>query len=123
MQLFEYTVHLAPKGVEDKCGCGFLLRRGVKSYGLVAYLVHTLEILKLHSATISEILFEADIRLPKNTSKGLKIRRVLEMDSVKNHVSEGTIASIQKILDEQDEKRKQNKDQKQETEQNEEDSK
>ncbi|CAE7763691.1 unnamed protein product, partial [Symbiodinium sp. CCMP2456] len=123
VQLFEYTVHLAPKGVEDKCGCGFLLRRGVKSYGLVAYLVHTLEILKLHSATISEILFEADIRLPKNTSKGLKIRRVLEMDSVKNHVSEGTIASIQKILDEQDEKRKQNKDQKQETEQNEEDSK
>ncbi|CAE7887532.1 unnamed protein product, partial [Symbiodinium necroappetens] len=105
VQLFEYTVHLAPKGVEDKCGCGFLLRRGVKSYGLVAYLVHTLEILKLHSATISEILFEADIRLPKNTSKGLKIRRVLEMDSVKNHVSEGTIASIQKILDEQDEKR------------------
>ncbi|CAE7336219.1 unnamed protein product [Symbiodinium microadriaticum] len=120
VKLFEYTVHLAPKGLEDKCGCGFLLRRGVKSFGLVAYLVHNMEILKLHSATISEILFEADIRLPKNTSKGLKIRRVLEMDSVKNHVSEGTIASIKKILDEQDEKRKQSKEQKQEAEQNEE---
>ncbi|CAE7426242.1 unnamed protein product [Symbiodinium sp. CCMP2456] len=120
VQLFDYTVHLATKPVEDKCGCGFLIRRGVKSFSLVAYLVHTSEILQMHSATISDLLFEADIRLPKNTSKALKIRRVLEMDSVKNHVSQSTIDNIKLILDQQEEKRKKSKDQKPETEHNDE---
>ena len=112
---------MANKAIEDKCGCGFLLRRSVKSFSLVAYLVHTMEILKLHSATITEILCEADIRLPKNTSKGLKIRRVLDMDSVKNHVSQSIIDKIRSKLDEQEAKRKKNKQQTPETEQNDED--
>ena len=105
-----YTLHLAPDALASKLGCGLLVRRGTVEYDLLPYLVETKKLLRLPSASLSDLLAMQNVRMAKNTTVACKIRRLVCEDEVKAACSEKVIQEILQILDLRDEKKKESKD-------------
>lgn len=105
-----YSLHIAPDSLASKIGCGLLLRRGVTEYTLLPYLVETKKILRLPSASLSDLLLSQNVRMAKNTTVACKLRRLLCEDSVKQSCSETVIQEIMEILAAREEKRKNHKE-------------
>ncbi|CAE7192200.1 unnamed protein product [Symbiodinium microadriaticum] len=115
-----YTLHLAPDSLASKIGCGLLLRRGVSEFTLLPYLVETKKILRLPSASLSDLLLSQNVRMPKNTTVACKIRRLLAEDAVKQSCSEKTVQEIIQFLESREEKRKNHKEKDEEKDESEE---
>lgn len=115
-----YTLHIAPESLASKLGCGLLLRRGVVEYTLLPYLVESKKILRLPSASLSDLLLFQNVRMAKNTTVACKLRRLLCEDSVKQSCSEKVIQEILEALELRDEKRRNHKEKDEEKDESEE---
>ena len=71
------------------------------------FLVEKGFILKLTVANLMDFLTSCGIRMPKNTTKAARIRRILQLDSIAQECSPDKIRAISEALDKQEEKRKQ----------------
>ena len=58
------------------------------------------------NACLTELLQKHDITMPKNASKAHRIKRILDMDHVKEACGEKTIQKLLLLLQEQEAKRK-----------------
>ncbi|CAE7389174.1 unnamed protein product [Symbiodinium necroappetens] len=101
VEIFEYTIHVSPASLECKCG-GILIRRGSKPYSLLVHLFISETILSITSAALSEILTAYEARMPKNSSKHAKIRKLLTLADVKETLGDHGVARMEQKL--QDEK-------------------
>ncbi|CAE7765448.1 unnamed protein product [Symbiodinium sp. CCMP2456] len=103
---FSYTLHVCDTALEAKCGTAVLLRRGHREFSLLSYLVHAEHIMSCTNACLTELLQKHDITMPKNAAKAHRIKRVLEMDHVKEACGEKTIQKLLLLLQEQEAKKK-----------------
>ncbi|CAE7236724.1 unnamed protein product [Symbiodinium sp. CCMP2592] len=98
-KLMLYTLHIAPDALASKLGSGLLVRQGTIEYSLLPCLVETKKILRLPSASLSDLLLHQNVRMPKNTTVACKIRRLMAEDAVKQVCSETVIQEIIQILE------------------------
>ena len=82
-----------------------MIRRAAKSQTLLVHLVKTCEILKVTSLTLSEILVHERVKMPKNSSKAAKIRKLMSLHSVCSSVSGEDLARVEKALADQENRR------------------
>ena len=101
-----YSLHIASDSLAQKLGCGLLARRGTVEFSLLPYLVETKKILRLPSASLSDLLAKQNVRLARNTTVSCKLRRLLSVSEVKDACSDAVIQEILATLDLRDEKRK-----------------
>ncbi|CAE7789951.1 unnamed protein product [Symbiodinium sp. CCMP2592] len=99
VEIFEYTVHVSPASMESKCG-GILLRRGPQAYSLLVHLFISGSIMNITSAALSEILIDYECRMPKNSSKHAKIRKLMTLADVKESLSDEGVAQMEAKLQE-----------------------
>ena len=99
VEIFEYTIHVSPASLECKCG-GILIRRGSKPYSLLVHLFISETILSITSAALSEILTAYEARMPKNSSKHAKIRKLLTLADVKETLGDHGVARMEQKLQE-----------------------
>ena len=99
VEIFSYTIHVCPASLESKCG-GILFRRGPKAYSLLVFLFVSQSIMNITSAALSEILTAYELRMPKNSSKHAKIRKLMTLDDVKTTLGEDGLEGLeQKMLE------------------------
>ncbi|CAE7232876.1 unnamed protein product [Symbiodinium necroappetens] len=106
VRFYDYTIHLSDQSLAEKCGSSLVLRRGTKSFSLMPFLVEKGFILKLTVANLMDFLASCGIRMPKNSTKAARIRRVLQMDCITQECSPDKIRAILEVLDKQEEKRR-----------------
>ena len=85
--------------MESKCG-GILLRRGPRAYSLLVHLFISESIMSITSAALSEILIDYECRMPKNSSKHAKIRKLMTLADVKEALGEDGGARMEAKLQE-----------------------
>ena len=107
-EMFRYTLHVPAASLEPKTE-SILIRRGRTGVSLLVYLFLTGNILKLTSDTLSEILTQEKIKLPKNSTKRAKITALLKAPMIQENIPEETRISIEKKLDEDEANRKNKK--------------
>ncbi|CAE7741926.1 unnamed protein product [Symbiodinium sp. CCMP2456] len=99
VEIFCYTIHVCPASLESKCG-GILFRRGPRAYSLLVFLFVSQSIMSITSAALSDILTAYEIRMPKNSSKHAKIRKLMTLDDVKTTLGEDGLEGLeQKMLE------------------------
>ena len=76
---------------------------------MLTHLMKTCEILKVTSLTLSEILNSERTRMPKNSSKAAKIRKLMSLETVRAAVTGDELALIEQALCEQERQRNQKK--------------
>ena len=108
--MFRYTLHVPATSLETKTD-SILIRRGRTGVSLLVYLFLTANILKLASDTLSEILTQEKIKLPKNSTKRAKITALLKSPTIQEQIPEETRISIEKKLEEDELNRKNKKNQ------------
>ena len=106
MRFFGYSIHLAEPSLSDKCGTSFILRRDMKDFSLMGWLVASGDILKLTVKNLMDFMDSRGTRMPKNTTKAQRIRRILSMDDIQQECSEDVINAILQKLEQQEEKRR-----------------
>ena len=82
-----------------------MLRRGAKPYSLVAWLVHSGDIMNVLSSTLTELLGALGIRMARLTTKAAKIRRLMTLPEVTEKCHQSEIDMVEALLLEQEQKR------------------
>ena len=82
------------------------LQKGFQELPLMEYLVSSQQILLCTNASLTELLQQHDIQMPKNSTKPQRIRRILGMDQVKNACGDAKIQKLLNHLEEQEAKKK-----------------
>ncbi|OLQ00981.1 hypothetical protein AK812_SmicGene16301 [Symbiodinium microadriaticum] len=118
VRLYGYTLHICDKSLEAKCGTAVILRRGLQELPLMEYLVFSQQILLCTNASLTELLQQHDIQMPKNSTKPQRLRRILAMDQVRNACGDAKIQKLLSLLEEQEAKKK-NKEKENEEQKNE----
>ncbi|CAE7690019.1 unnamed protein product [Symbiodinium sp. CCMP2456] len=106
VRFYDYSMHLCDQSLAEKCGTSLVLRRGTKSFSLMPFLVEKGFILQLTVANLMDFLNSCGIRMPKNTTKAARIRKVLQMDSITQECSPERIQAVLQALEKQEEKRR-----------------
>ncbi|CAE7490987.1 unnamed protein product [Symbiodinium sp. CCMP2592] len=106
VRCYDYTTHLCDQSLGEKCGTNLVLRRGKKAFSLMPFLVEKGFILKLTNASLMDYLGSCGLRMPKNTTKAARIRRILQLDSITQECSADKIRDVLAVLDKQEEKRR-----------------
>ena len=106
VRFYGYTIHLCEPALAAKCGSSLILRRGSQDFSLMAWLVQSGNIVKLTAANLTSFMEASGIRMPKNTTKGQRIKRILTMDNIQTECSETKINEVLKMLEKQEERRK-----------------
>eukprot|EP00439_Symbiodinium_sp_Y106_P053771 s2876_g7.t1 len=106
VSFFSYTLHVCDKALELKCGTAVVLRRGCQEFSLLSYLVHAELIMACTNACLTELLLKHDITMPKNSAKAHRIKRILDMDHVKEACGPKKIQKLLGLLQEQETKKK-----------------
>ncbi|CAE7873725.1 unnamed protein product [Symbiodinium necroappetens] len=106
VRFYDYTIHVSDQIMAEKTGSCLVLRRGTKSFSLMPFLVEKGFILKLTVANLMDFFASCGIRMPKNTTKAARIRRLLQMDCITQECSPDKIRAILEVLDKQEEKRR-----------------
>ena len=75
-----------------------MLRRGPKAYSLLVYLFVSESIMNITSAALSEILAAYEARIPKNSSKHAKIRKLMTLNDVKEALGDDGVARMEQKL-------------------------
>ena len=104
-EMFRYTLHVPATTLEAKME-SIVIRRGLTGVPLLVYLFLTANILKITSDTLSEILNQERIKLPKNSTKKTKITALLKAPAVQESVPEEARISIEKKLEEDEANRR-----------------
>ena len=78
----------------------------MKDFSLMGWLVASGDILKLTVKNLMDFMDSRGTRMPKNTTKAQRIRRILSMDDIQQECSEDVINAILQKLEQQDEKRR-----------------
>ena len=108
--MYEYTVHVPDTFLEQKVG-GVILRRGTVAFDLASYLFKTGEIVKITSAAMDELLLSLGVRMPKNATKGAKVRRMMTCDVIASKLDRAVLDAVEAKLKEIEAQRKsKNKD-------------
>ncbi|CAE7411251.1 unnamed protein product [Symbiodinium necroappetens] len=107
VRFFGYSIHLAEPVLSDKCGCSILLRRGMKDFSLMGWLVQSGDVLKLTVRNLIDFMDSRGARMPKNATKAQRIRRILSMDDIQQECSADVINAMVQKLEQQEEKRRQ----------------
>ena len=92
-----------------KLGSCVVLRRGTKGYSLLAWLVHSSQILRVLSGVLSDLLNHYQVKMGKMTTKPAKIRRLLSLPEVVENCTEAEIKAVESALQEQENKKLANK--------------
>ena len=106
--MFQYTLHVPSPSLEAKMD-GVVIRRGKRGYKLLSYLLLSSNILKVNSDTLSELLANEKIRLPKNSTRKTKILALMAAPSVLEDVPQATRQAIEKKLEEEEASRSKKK--------------
>ncbi|CAE7477642.1 unnamed protein product [Symbiodinium sp. CCMP2592] len=106
VRFFDYSIHLAEPSLSDKCGTSLILRRGMKDLSLMGWLVTSGDILKLTVKNLMDFMDSRGTRMPKNTTKAQRIRKILSMDDIQQECGENVLNAILKKLEQQEEKRR-----------------
>ncbi|CAE7646737.1 unnamed protein product [Symbiodinium sp. CCMP2456] len=106
VRFYDYTIHVSDQIMAEKTGSCLVLRRGTKSFSLMPFLVEKGFILKLTVANLMDFFASCGIRMPKNTTKAARIRRLLQMDCITQECSPDKIRAVLEVLDKQEEKRR-----------------
>ena len=102
--------------MQSKCG-GILFRRGPKAYSLLVNLFISETIMSITSAALSDLLTACDCRMPKNSSKHAKIRKLMTLADVKEALGDDGVARMEAKLQEIEKNRvSKKKEKEQETE-------
>ena len=72
----------------------------------MCHLVKSEQILQVTSTALDELLLTQKLRMPKNSSKASKIRKLLQSETVQNNLNKEELDAVEKRLQEIDEKRK-----------------
>ena len=99
VEMFQYTVHVPCSGLEAKAD-GILIRRGIKGFTLLSYLFLSEHVLKLNSDTLSELLSQERIRMPKNSTRKAKILGLMKTATVQDSVADNILQGIVKKMEE-----------------------
>ena len=86
-----------------------VIRRSVNGQKVLTFLMRSLQILKLTNTIISDILAHECIRMPKNSSKAAKIRKLMSLDIVKKTVNSEQLENLEAALKEQEKNRNKKK--------------
>ena len=78
----------------------------MKDFSLMGWLVASGDILKLTVKNLMDFMDSRGTRMPKNTTKAQRIRRILSMDDIQQECSEDLINAILQKLEQQEEKRR-----------------
>ena len=103
---FEKTLHLVNFELAKTLGCNIIIRKQKTGQNLLSYLVSTLEILDVSNDALDSILAWQSTRVSKNTTKAMKVRRLLDLPLVSRTCSREAIDAILRKLAEQDERKK-----------------
>ena len=106
--MFQYTVHVPCSGLEAKAD-GILIRRGLKGFTLLSYLFLSEHVLKLNSDTLSDLLSQERIRMPKNSTRKAKIFGLMKTATVQDSVADNILQGIVKKMEEEETNRKKRK--------------
>ncbi|OLP94883.1 hypothetical protein AK812_SmicGene23045 [Symbiodinium microadriaticum] len=106
VRFYGYTIHLCEPALAAKCGTSLILRRGSRDFSLMAWLVESEHITKLTVANLMSFMEASGIRMPKNTTKTQRIKRILAMDSIQRECSQAKIDEVLKMLEKQEERRR-----------------
>ena len=71
----------------------------------MCHLVKTENILQVTSAALDELLISQGLRMPKNSSKAAKTRKLLQSDTTQNNLSKDELEAVEKKLQEIEERR------------------
>ncbi|CAE7894225.1 unnamed protein product [Symbiodinium necroappetens] len=112
VRFYGYTIHLCEPALAAKCGTNLILRRGSQDFSLMAWLVESRHIMKLTVANLMSFMEASGIRMPKNTTKTQRIKRILAMDSIQNECTKTKIDEVLKMLEKQEERRKKKEEEK-----------
>ena len=109
MQIFDYSLHIPNETMASKTG-NVIVRPGCSGQSVLIWLLRSGEIIKLTSSVLSDIIGSHDIRMPKNSSKNAKIRKLMAMNLVKETMSEAELNTLESQLKEQEASRKKKKE-------------
>ena len=103
--MFQYTLHVPCATLEAKTD-NIIIRRGTRGYSLLAYLFLTANILKVNSETLTELLNNEKMKLPKNSTRKAKITSLAKAATVEEHVPPEVRSAIEKKLEEEEANRR-----------------
>ena len=106
--IHDYSLHIPPDSLVMKMG-NLVIRRSVNGQKVLTFLMRSLQILKLTNTIISDILAHECIRMPKNSSKAAKIRKLMSLDIVKKTVNSEQLENLEAALKEQEKNRNKKK--------------
>ena len=114
VEIYEHTLHIASSAMAEKNGCNVFFRRALRGHSLLTYLVQMREILTITSECLERLTEWKAIRLPKTATKATRIRKILELEEVKERCCQSSIDGILATLQQQEENRKKKKAQEEE---------
>ena len=103
--MFQYSLHVPSPSLEAKTD-GVILRRAARGHSILAFLFLSGHILKVNSDTLSDLLANEKLKLPKNSTRKAKINALTQASSVRESVSEELLKAIQQQLEEEEANRK-----------------
>ena len=106
--IFEYTLHIPCESVAGKMG-NVILRRAAHGQSILTWLMKSLEILKVTSSVLSDVVTTHNIRMPKNSSKNAKIRKLMSLPIVKEALTADELACLENKMKQQEENRQKKK--------------
>ena len=105
VEVFEHSLHILNATLSSKIGCSLVFRKAKRGHSLLSYSVQTCTLTSLTNETLEQLLLWQQIRLPKNTTKATRIRKLLETPHVVQRCTEASIQKLHAKLAEQEEKR------------------
>ena len=103
--MFQYTLHVPSPSLEAKTD-GVILRRAARGHNILSFLFLSSHILKVNSDTLSDLLANQRLKLPKNSTRKAKIQALMQAPNIRESVSEEILKDIQRQLEEEDISRK-----------------
>ena len=106
VQVYNYTCHLTKSNLADKMGCAIFIRRSLRGYSLLAFLLRTLKINEICSDSLTQLLKIYNVNMRKNATKLCKLRGLMKVDSILKDLTAEEATAVEEVLQEMESKKK-----------------
>ena len=104
--VYDYTIHFTNGSLADKMGCCMFFRRSFKGFSLLTALLRNLDIARVPSDCLTQLLKVHSINMRKTATKVCKIRSLCQVETVLKDLSAEEVKGLEELLKNMESKKK-----------------
>ena len=104
--VYDYTIHFTAGSLADKMGCCMFFRRSFKGFSLLAALLRNLDIARIPSDSLTQLLKVHNINMRKTATKVCKIRSLCQVETVLKDLSAEEVKALEELMKNMESKKK-----------------